>query len=234
MKKRRTIWDISDDDFRRIIEESNFYSDVLRQCGCKNYGSIKNRIEKQNLDISHFLRFRSMPNKSKIPLHKITVINSNYSTYDLKRRLIEELGWEYNCAFCDIGGIYNGKPLKLQLDHINGVNNDHRLDNLRLLCPNCHSQTSTFSGRNCKPVPKTKCADCEEPISNGAIRCVYCENVRRATKSKMRKVLNRPSLKQLEQDLEELPYTKVGEKYCVSDNCIRKWIRNYKNSNKPK
>ncbi|MGB2240169.1 MAG: HNH endonuclease [Pseudomonadales bacterium] len=54
----------------------------------------------------------------------------------------------YNCSSCGIGDEWNGKPITLQLDHINGVNNDHRLDNLRMLCPNCHSQTDTWCGRN--------------------------------------------------------------------------------------
>ena len=56
-------------------------------------------------------------------------------------------GWkEYKCEICGISE-WQGKELSLQLDHINGINNDNRIENLRLLCPNCHSQTETFSGR---------------------------------------------------------------------------------------
>lgn len=57
---------------------------------------------------------------------------------------------EYKCACCGNTGEWNGRPLVLQLDHINGDNCDNRLENLRFLCPNCHSQTDTFAGRNCK------------------------------------------------------------------------------------
>jgi len=53
----------------------------------------------------------------------------------------------YKCGICGIQE-WNGKKLSLHLDHINGINNDHRLENLRFLCPNCHSQTHTYTGRN--------------------------------------------------------------------------------------
>ena len=60
---------------------------------------------------------------------------------------------EYKCSICGNNGVYMEKPLTLQLDHINGVNNDNRLENLRFLCPNCHSQTETFSGKKLKIKP---------------------------------------------------------------------------------
>lgn len=71
----------------------------------------------------------------------------------LKRLLIKEDVIQNKCFCCGIDPIWNNKPLVFVLDHINGVNNDNRLENLRLLCPNCNSQTETFSGRN-KPYKK--------------------------------------------------------------------------------
>ena len=65
----------------------------------------------------------------------------------MKARLIKEGYIEYKCAICGIKD-WLGQPLSLQLDHINGINDDHRLENLRLLCPNCHSQTDTYAGKN--------------------------------------------------------------------------------------
>ena len=67
----------------------------------------------------------------------------------LKERLVKEKYLEYKCAECGITE-WNGKPLSLHLDHINGINNDHRIENLRFLCPNCHSQTNTYAGKNKK------------------------------------------------------------------------------------
>ena len=58
-------------------------------------------------------------------------------------------GWfEYKCSLCPVVDEYNGRPITLQIDHINGDSRDHRLENLRYVCPNCHSQTETFTGRN--------------------------------------------------------------------------------------
>jgi 5-methylcytosine-specific restriction endonuclease McrA len=57
-----------------------------------------------------------------------------------------------NCQSCGLSE-WLGKPLNMHLDHVNGVNDDNRLENLRMLCPNCHSQTPTYSGRNIKPRP---------------------------------------------------------------------------------
>lgn len=70
-----------------------------------------------------------------------------YATAKVKKRLIEEGYLECKCSWCGITDTWNGKPIVLHLDHINGVNNDHRLENLRLLCPNCHSQTDTYAGK---------------------------------------------------------------------------------------
>ena len=69
--------------------------------------------------------------------------HSSYQTYKLRNRLIEEKILDYVCSTCGIDE-YNGKQLSLELDHINGIRHDHRVDNLRLLCPNCHSQTKTY------------------------------------------------------------------------------------------
>ena len=225
-----TIWDISDIEFTKIIKESQFYSDVARKCGYKcitNYRVIKKRISKLNLDTSHFLKYKPIVRKKK-PLSEIVVENSTYSRGHLKDRLIKDLKWEYKCKECGQGDMWKGKKLTLELDHINGVNNDHRLENLRFLCPNCHSQMPTNKGANVKRKPTknklpTTCTDCNKKITKGSTRCGSCAS----KKFNKRKVKNRPSLETLLEDLKTLPYTKVGKKYGVSDNCIRKWIKQY-------
>lgn len=74
----------------------------------------------------------------------------SYGTNKLKKRLFKAGILKEECEECGIGNIYNDKPLVLHLDHKNGINNDHRLENLRILCPNCHSQTETYAGKNSK------------------------------------------------------------------------------------
>ena len=79
------------------------------------------------------------------------VENSTYTnSMRFKKRLIESQLIPYKCAICGLENQWNGKELILQLDHINGKHNDNRKENLRFLCPNCHSQTETFSGKNKK------------------------------------------------------------------------------------
>jgi 5-methylcytosine-specific restriction endonuclease McrA len=88
-------------------------------------------------------------NKSRaFPDDKVYTENSSFPRHRLKERLIRENKIPYSCQECSNEGEYNGKKLSLQLDHINGVNNDNRLNNLRFLCPNCHTQQDTYAGKN--------------------------------------------------------------------------------------
>ena len=66
----------------------------------------------------------------------------------MKTQLIKHNIIDYKCSECGNTGFWNNKPLSLDLDHINGINTDDRLENLRFLCPNCHRQTETFAGKN--------------------------------------------------------------------------------------
>jgi 5-methylcytosine-specific restriction endonuclease McrA len=70
----------------------------------------------------------------------------------IKRRL-KQRGVPQVCVLCGQGDVWNGLPLVLHLDHLNGVYNDNRIENLRLLCPNCHSQTATYAGRSSRLQP---------------------------------------------------------------------------------
>lgn len=79
-------------------------------------------------------------------------LHPGYNTNRLKLRCIAEGILENKCSACGLTGEWNGKPIALQLDHKNGQSRDHRLENLRILCPNCHSQTETFGGRNIRSI----------------------------------------------------------------------------------
>lgn len=86
--------------------------------------------------------------KAKIPLDEILAgDHPYYQTLKLKKRLIREKILENKCSCCGIEE-WQGNPITLQLDHVNGDGSDHKLSNLRLLCPNCHSQTDTWCGKN--------------------------------------------------------------------------------------
>lgn len=76
--------------------------------------------------------------------------DSSYPRHRLKDRIIQQELLDHSCQECGLGHVWNSKPIVLQLDHINGVNNDHRLENLRFLCPNCHTQQDTYAAKNIK------------------------------------------------------------------------------------
>jgi hypothetical protein len=80
----------------------------------------------------------------------VFVENSDYARHHIKKRIIEQKMVPYACDECGIGPEWNGKPMPLILDHINGVNNDNRLKNLRFVCSNCDSQLDTYKARNIK------------------------------------------------------------------------------------
>lgn len=85
---------------------------------------------------------------SKYNIDEIFIENSKVKRDSIKNIIIKENLIEYICLGCENNGIWNNKVMNLQLDHINGVRNDNRLNNLRFLCPNCHSQTETFCTKN--------------------------------------------------------------------------------------
>lgn len=86
--------------------------------------------------------------KKKFPNDKIFVENSTYARHLIKKRIINEKLIDYNCSMCGIEAVWNDKPMPLILDHINGVNNDNRLENLRFVCSNCDTQLPTYKSKN--------------------------------------------------------------------------------------
>lgn len=127
------------------------YAEVLQQLGIavlgSNYKTLKKYIDKYEINVSHFnSKRRGKP--SKIENNDLFIENSQYCRSTVRKRVIEEGLIEYKCSKCGNPGEWMGVSLSLQLEHKNGINNDDRLENLEFLCPNCHSQTPTYAGRN--------------------------------------------------------------------------------------
>ena len=212
----------------KIINESKTFREVLIKTGKSDHSSqykiLHRKIKEFGFNTSHFLSPKEVMKRNheeKILIKKefseIFCENSLASRSILKKRFLEINKNE--CKECGQNDIWRGKKLTLILDHKNGINNDNRIENLRLLCPNCNGTLDTncvgFNGV-IKREEKNKLKE-----EKKRIRKIYKPRVNQ------RKIKQRPSLESLLKDVVQTNYSVVGKKYGVSDNAVRKWIKNY-------
>lgn len=150
------IYKLSDEQFVELLKKSSTISEVLFKLGYTvkgnswGYSQVKRRMDDLNLDYSIFKGKSAVIKTNKLNNVKkedILKENCKHQRIVLRRYIIKNNLIPYKCAICGCTE-WQGKTLSLELDHINGINNDNRLENLRFLCPNCHSQTSTYGSRN--------------------------------------------------------------------------------------
>jgi hypothetical protein len=164
----------------------------------------------------------------------VMVEDSTYSRGKLKRRLLAAGLMDPICEMCGQDETWRGRRLSMILDHVNGASDDHRLENLRMLCPNCNATLETHCGRN---VPRERaCASCRQMFVPNSSLHRYCstacwgkiaaDKYRGTAHPETRKV-ERPPYEQLLSDVAEMSMLAVGRKYGVSDNAVRKWLRWY-------
>lgn len=142
------------EQFITAVKNSHSYSEVCRQIGISpkggNLKTVKNKILELNLDMSHFTGARwnrgetseIHPSIKKKDISEILVENSGWSSGNLRKRLIKEGLKEAKCECCGKTD-WLGVPIPLELHHINGIHTDNRLQNLLVLCPNCHAMTDS-------------------------------------------------------------------------------------------
>lgn len=218
-------------------------AEALRELGlCTtggNWKTLKIWVERWGISTEHFdpdiARHRNLGQAPK-PIDELLVESSTASRQNVKLRLYQEGLKQRRCELCGQDEVWRGGRLALILDHINGVRNDNRIENLRMVCPNCAATFDTHCGRkNAMPASPQPCARCETPFMASFSSQKYCSRYcgQRAPRSN-RGVPNiairraeRPPHEQLLEEIATLGYSAVGRRYGVSDNAIRKWVRWY-------
>ena len=194
-QKYGTIWKIPEIEFRDAILKSETNTETLQKFGLKNHGGIsksfRERLKELGIDTSHFHPEKAKLNPSNT-LSKIDAIKKYFVEKGMKGRcmirkyLLKYHLIEVKCVSCGMGAEWNGKPITLQIEHKNGNGRDHRLENLEWLCPNCHSQTETFAGRNCRKLDEQKASKktyhckCGNKVSYWSSRtCAKCAGIKK-------------------------------------------------------
>ena len=143
----------SKDELIELVTSSSTMRELIRKLGYStpaggNYAHVRDKLIKFNIDFSHFNK--GIKNRTHLDDSDIFIENSTVTQKVLRVRYTKNKYTKYVCSICGMEPIWNGKPLTLILDHINGVNNDNRLGNLRWVCPNCNQQLPTTGYKNFK------------------------------------------------------------------------------------
>lgn len=232
--KNGVVWTTDRETFQKFLDESHTFQEICEKLGLTsfagaNYKVITKRIREDNFNAEKFNQNRkTRRHKKKIsyltPNEEIFTENSATSSGVIKRRIRNLKLIDHICSECKIEKEWNGKPLTLQLDHINGVNNDNRIENLRFLCPNCHSQTDTFNR-----VKKKK----KEQILKNCIKCGsqkkcnfgdLCRSCGCGSKLSKREKISKEELEKL---IEKYSKTQIAKMYDVSHTAIKNWCKKY-------
>lgn len=228
-----------------LVKECDNINQVCKALGKRgtntNLRLIKDIINKYNIDISHFnVNYLKRYKTRKYTIEEIFCKNSKLKTNsELKKHLLKNNFKEYRCECCN-NTEWNGKPIPLQTHHINGDNTDNRIENLQLLCPNCHAITDTYCGKNIKTKLPEKHKERICPICGKVMygkgnkfcsdKCfeewrkrTYIINKSNITKEKLIKIFK-----------EKKNFRQVGAVFGVSDKTISKWCKNFGLPNKSK
>lgn len=229
-----------------LISKCKNINEVCKNLGIRatntNYFRINKIIEKYNIDTSHFCIDNTERKVGrKYTAEDIFKENSDYQKSKLKKKLVEYGYREWKCERCGRSE-WEEEKIPLEVHHINGVNNDNRLENLQLLCPNCHAITDNYCGKNIKKENllsvkrKIKiCKYCGKEFSGQSDYCsIECgKKAREDTLIKSRlnnnenAKLGYPTKNWLEEAIKTRPFLDIGKEFGVSDNTVRRWCKKY-------
>jgi hypothetical protein len=199
-----------------------------------NHRTIRRYVEEVwRIPTSHFdargVSVAALRRRGRVPLNEVLTEESTYSRGHLKQRLYAAGLKGRQCELCGQGEQWHGRRMSLILDHVNGIANDNRLENLRIVCPNCAATLPTHCGRNIALVAPRVCVSCGAEFTARYREQRYCSRscCGRSTggmRPQLRKC-ERPPRATLLAQVEEFGFAATGRRYGVSDNAIRKWLR---------
>lgn len=229
------------DDILRWISENQSKAFMCKELSCKTT-TLNSYLDKMGIKYKGNQSHKGFNNKKlETPIEKYLNNEIQIASYRLKNKLINEGIKEMKCESCGLE-YWKGVVIPLELHHIDGNHFNNNLDNLKLLCPNCHALTDNYRGRGTKSykskrnkknreyknhlhqnvVKENHCIDCGKAISDKAKRCKSC-----ASKMQRKKCENRPSRRELKYLIRNNPILQIAKNYDVSDNAIRKWCKQY-------
>jgi hypothetical protein len=233
-----------EEEARQAVAGSRSYSEVLRKLGMRpaggNHAVLKRHLRAWGISTDHFdggASARRLPSHQPKPMHEVLVQSSTYSRGKLKQRLFAEGLKERRCELCGQDENWRGRLMSLILDHINGIPDDNRLENLQIVCPNCAATLDTHCGRkNRRDREVRECMRCGKEFQAKYRDHRYCSHacgcrwdrssLRGRPKPASRRV-SRPPYEQLMEQIKATSYSAVGRRYGVSGNAVRKWLRFY-------
>jgi len=232
-------------DARAAVAASMSHAEALRRLNVRaaggNHRLFKSWLARWSISTDHFdphaaradsLRAHNRP----VPLQKVLVEGSTYSRAALKRRLLATGLKQPECELCGQDERWRGGRMALILDHVNGVPDDNRLENLRIVCPNCAATFDTHCARKIRQAPvEISCGVCGGTFLARRARQKYCgsrcgelgRQIALSVPRPERRKVERPPYEELKAQLAATSYLAVGRKYGVSDNAVRKWVRQY-------
>lgn len=231
----------TEEEYREAAKNSKSVAGMCRYldrspCGA-GYYTMRKKIKELNIDISHFTgsgwntNGKNFLKYEKIPDEVVFTENSTYTTSRLKDRLIKGGYKEEKCEQCKRTE-WEGKPIPLQVHHINGIHNDNRIENLKLLCPNCHAQTENYCSKNIKKKQQIK-KEKNKKIEKVCIICgktFLCEKNKQkycSTECAHKSQTKMPPKEELVKVLKNKNNVEIGKIYGVSECSIRNWRRKY-------